>query len=436
MKVQKHYIKFDFTKLVDNELINTSSFINNDPKLSSDMNDFLSFYTKNSSIPFYYFTWEEVDHIDQYMSDYYLMLEDALNNIFNKDTLMYQTINKFFDCDMIRLHGKVFTEYAKYTFNNNHRSIYGRFDVAYDPKGRIKGVYEFNGDTPTMLYESTVLQDNFTIQVTGSNESQLNEWYGRVSSIIDRSVKNVVAVCNTRFVDDTATSEIMSQALSNLSQNNNCSLIDINNLDYDHASIYKPWVISNSDIYLDTIFVLSPWEEMMVNFPEGFYNWDKWVDHVTFYEPAWKWFMSHKGMMAYVTHLLESDSAFYNKWGHLNTLRTYLTPDKFIESKMDYVSKPVIGRMSMNIEIHEYNSDSQNYNNIKTDGTYNDVPKVYQEYCSPGISDFGNNFILGIWTSPKVPNSSNTSISNISIREFDNSILSLSNERFVPHIIN
>ena len=431
MKNSKQSVEFDVSSLVEHELPFMRAYYLEQNELKNDLEDLFSHHTNNkSSTTFYHFTQKEADHIHHVVTEYSCMMESALRKLFSSshfDVL----VEEFFDCEMIRKHGRMFSEYARHTWNEGHPSLYGRYDIVYDPKTEsVRGVYEFNGDTPVMLFESTVLQHMFSTHVTGDVDTQFNDWWDRFQV---RVGSNVAVFCDTNFVEDTTTCELMAQALEKVVSHGHCSLLDLKHLDFDHLNISKPWVVRDTDMYLDNVFVLSPWEEMIMNFPQGFQNWHRWVDNVKFHEPAWRWFMSHKGMMAYITYLLENNLEFRHRWGHLPVLKTYYSPVKFISSGSKYVSKPVVGRLSMNISIHEPNGSVETL----SEGPYSGEQMVYQEYMEPGVNDYGSNFILGAWLSPRTPSKSTIpDVSAICVREFESKILKISNERFAPHILD
>ncbi|RYE13603.1 MAG: glutathionylspermidine synthase family protein, partial [Sphingobacteriales bacterium] len=64
-----------------------------------------------------------------------------------------------------------FIPYIEKTWNEEHPSIYGRFDLCYK-KGKIK-MLEFNADTPTSLYEAGLVQW-FWLQDVAKDKDQFN----------------------------------------------------------------------------------------------------------------------------------------------------------------------------------------------------------------------------------------------------------------------
>jgi glutathionylspermidine synthase len=419
MKAVYKDIQFNFDQCVAEEVPYMAAFYGNG-KAKADMQDLLSFPTKHSAqMPFYTISERAAVQVCVDFNNFYEMMIEALRLAFADEHLLYH----FFDCNFLRKHGAQFVPYARATFNRKHPSIYGRFDAAYDPEtDRLKGVYEFNGDTPVMLFESVNLQARYSATL---GEDQCNEWWLDAMNFFEHNYKNMAVVCDTRFVEDMATSDTLAQALSAARPDRNVHFLDFAELEFDHANIYKPWVGKGSDKYYDGIFILSPWEEMIENFPAMLANWERWIDNVHLFEPAWRWFLSNKGMMALCTHLMETDEGFAARWAHVPLIPTYLTQSQLRGQR--HVGKPKIGRLSNNIVI--YGTDGEPESN--TGGFYTGEACVYQKYVSPGKVEGRNNFIMGMWMAP----GKNSFATTLCMREFDFEVLSIANERYIPHIV-
>ncbi|MGY6271901.1 glutathionylspermidine synthase family protein [Achromobacter denitrificans] len=400
--------------------------------LRQDVTDLFSFFTSNQqSMPFYTIKDANYDSLRDTFTDAYAMYVAAAQRLFQTPADIYS----FFDCEMIREHGHNFIPYAEHTFNARGmigQTLYGRFDAAVDPETeRVTGIYEFNGDTPVMLCESINLQNRLTVSATGSSESQFNDWYFAVREMLKdqglRPQRQYAVVCATEQVEDLATCETLSQVIGEVAT---CQLLDLDDLGFEHSAPSKPFQVSATGTSLDGVFILLPWEDMVMTFPEAFKTWRSWANNVAVLEPAWRWFISNKGMLAYVTHLLETDADFKTAWGHVPHLPTYLSPKRFIDAGKPYVAKPMLGRLSSNIQIFDEGGSLKH----ESDGLYPDGPRVYQQYCAPGRVEGRNNFILGMWMAAKA-NARLATAATLCIREFDAPVLDLQNERFIPHIL-
>jgi glutathionylspermidine synthase len=428
-------IDFDLDKMVQEELPLMSTFHRDRDGIPNwDVQDLFAYFSEFSQeMPFYTLKAENAAKVGYTFEDAYHMLVDAADRVFRDRA----ALNVYFDCDFLRKHGRYFTDYAEFTFRSHGmpgQAIYGRFDAAMDPETEsVTGIYEFNGNTPVMLFESVNLQDHLTRQITGGSEAQYNSYYPWIQETLAAYGHgpdvNFAVVLDTNYVDDAATCETLAQIMGD---DRSVFFSDLDDISYEYQCRSKPWF--RGDQQLDAIFMLLPWEEAVEAWPEPFMDWEHWGRNVAFMEPAWRWFISHKGMLAYVTHLLETDDEFRAKWGHVPTLRTYLSADHFVSNGLPYVAKPVIGRLSSNVKIY----DEHNVLKSENGGNYAECPCVYQEFHAPGRVEGRNNFIVGMWMSPKTRSGSKThdaQAATFCIREFDAPLLQLQNERFIPHII-
>jgi glutathionylspermidine synthase len=412
MRVVKKAISFDMDKVLEEE----TPFIYTYYRGTVPVQELLEFPMLNkAAMPFYTVKESTTYKLNGQFEAYYQMMLAALKIAFNNPELL----NKYFDCEFLRKHGKRFIPYAKYTFSQNQPAIYGRYDACFDPENEeLVGIYEFNGDTPVMLFESVNLQDRFSFEL---GTDQYNNWWDISMERFKHGYRNVAVVCSTDYVDDMATSDTISQMFSYSRPERNVSLLDMKELDFDHANISKPFVAKDSEWPLDAVYILSPWEEMVENFPTMLDNWDRWADNVHIFEPAWRWFLAHKGMTALCTFLC-NDTEFRHK--HYQAYKVLIPTYLSKPFREKCVEKPVVGRLSNNIRI--WNANGQLLSD--TGGFYSQDNSVFQLYCAPRKVEGRNNFILGMWMS-------GSHSASMCAREFDTEVLSVANERFVPHIV-
>ncbi len=440
MKAVYKKINFDMIQVMKEELPMTQYFYSEREDLAYDLKQYLEFPTNNQNeMPFYSLKASSADKVARTYQSVYNMLIEAVAKLFKEDD---EVIKYFFGKEFLNKH-PAFLDYAKYTFKEKHPALYGRFDSAMDPNtDEIKAIYEFNGDTPVMLFESVLLQNRFTHEVTGDGEAQFNEYYLDLSQFVAQmKIKQGFAVvCDTNYIEDTATCETFAQIFKEVSH---CFFEDIANFDYDHYEARhnggSPFFIGNDAI--SDVFLLKPWEEMVEEHPELFKKWEEWKDVIKFYEPAWRWFMANKGIWAYVTHLFENKNPehedFRFKYKGLPVLPSYMSPETFIKKGIKYVAKPIIGRLSMNIRIIDPNDGVE----FESEGGYDETQCIYQEYHAPYKVEGRNNFIACCWMAPELnenygTNSLNALATTFCIREFDKPVLDIMNERFIPHLID
>lgn len=423
MQVVSKQITFDLEQVVAEEVPFLSTFYRWNGELNDDVQDLLAFPVANQkAMPFYTVKESTTYKLNNQFENYYAMMDAALKIAFNDKELLF----KFFDCEFMRKHGERFVPYAQATYQKKHRALYGRYDACFDPETEeLLGVYEFNGDTPVMLFESVNLQARFSEEL---GTDQYNNWWDIFCEEFQYGLKNVAVACGTSYVEDMATCETVAQAFQSARCDRNVSFLDLKELDFDHSNIKKPWIAKGSDKPLDGIYVLSPWEEMIETFPAMLDHWERWIDNVELFEPAWRWFFAHKGMTALCWHLLKTDSSFLQVHRGVKIIPTWLESDikagPHNLGPVKLVEKPVVGRLSNNIKIWDENGHLE----CDTGGYYSDENTVFQEYTPPRKVKGRNNFILGMWMCGKHS-------ASMCAREFDTEVLSISNERFIPHIV-
>ncbi|AXF53102.1 MAG: glutathionylspermidine synthase domain-containing [Caudoviricetes sp.] len=416
MQVVHKAINFDLEQVVAEEVPFLSTFYRDGAELNQDIKDLLAFPAANKdAMPFYTMKDSTTYRLNKQFEDYYQMMDYALAIAFHEPKLL----RKFFDCEFLREHGDRFIPYTEATFHKKHPALYGRFDACFDPESEeLKGVYEFNGDTPVMLFESVNLQQRFAEEL--GTDQYNNYWHIFIEEMRKQGYKNVAVACGTDYVEDMATCETLSQAFAEALPGASVKFLDLKELDFCENS-RTPFYAQGDDKPLDAVYILSPWEEMVSNFPQMLDNWEYWVDNVHLFEPAWRWFFAHKGMTALCTELMAVSKSFNEKFKDVKLIHAMLESE-FTPAIGKWVEKPVVGRLSNNIKIWnngELESD--------TGGYYTGENTIFQAYCPPGQVN-GKNFILGFWMCGKHS-------ASVCFREFDSEVLSISNERFVPHIV-
>lgn len=429
MQVVFKQIEFNLEDVVAQEVPFLSTFYRYQGELNQDVQDLLAFPVANqAAMPFYTIKDSTTYTLNEQFEAYYQMMIDALRIAMQDRAMM----DKFFDCSFWREHGDRFLPYAKATFERKHPALYGRYDACFDPETeQLKGIYEFNGDTPVMLFESVNLQARLSGQL--NTDQYNNYWEIFIETMRAKGYKNVAVACGTDYVEDMATCETLAQAFREALPHASVQFLDLKELDFDHLNISQPFVARGNETPLDAIYVLSPWEEMVSVFPAMLDHWERWIDRTHLFEPAWRWFLAHKGMTALCYELIQTHYEFRNKHqchGARVLIPTWLESEtrKYPTIRhQKLVQKPVIGRLSNNIKVWDVEGDEIVCQN-DTGGYYSEENTVFQKYMAPGKVEGRNNFILGMWMCGEHS-------ASLCAREFDTEVLSISNERWIPHIV-
>lgn len=425
--IERNLDALSVAQIIATELPYVHAFYPQTDRLHKDVQQWLDFFIQHKQhLPMYGMRESCADALMTQMTQYHAMLLAALRQILKLDV---ETVRQWFPCKASADPAFVaFFEYARHEFfrqtpyTMNSSTIYGRFDAVIEPEsGKLEGIYEFNGDTPVMLFESVNLQ-NLIATALGKGESQANDWWLLAQEhFAAYRDKNIAVVCDVGFIEDASTTETIAQLFESVGAQ--VYFTTLEGLNHSVLELEQPFMVDGVATRPDVIFMLLPWEEMWISGKDILAHWPNWNNTVQFLEPAWRWFMSHKGLFAWVTHLLDEDSGFKERWQHLPHLHTTLSPDYFVQAGLDYVSKPAIGRLSQNIRIHQGNTVSQ-----QTGGQYQDESRVYQQYLPPHQVHGRPNFILGGWLSGQ-------RVSTLCFREFDGPVLDLKNERFIAHLL-
>lgn len=299
---------------------------------------------------------------------------------------------------------------VRHAWNNSDTgfwSLYGRFDLAYDGINPPK-MLEFNADTPTSLFEASIVQW-FWLKDYKPSADQFNsideklraawEWIHAQfhSSLYHFACLKVVKgnisalqlredITNTAYILDTAST------VKDLKYH----FTDIGNITWDGARFvdeYKKPV--------ETLFKLYPWEWMInevdiASFGKSTVNW---------IEPIWKMLWSNKALLPVLWQLYPN---------HPNLLVAYFEP-----RSTTYIKKPKLSREGANIEVVQHGQVV-----LSTGGDYGKEGFVYQDIAN--IPDMDGNYpIIGSWIIGGEP-------AGMGIRE-SNSIITDNTSRFVPH---
>lgn len=286
------------------------------------------------------------------------------------------------------------------SWDQDHPSLYGRFDLAWNGEGSPK-LLEFNADTPTALIEASVVQWHWledvkpkTDQFNSLHEKLIAQWQWLKR---EHGYDEVHFAC----VED--------------------SDEDAGNLDYlrdtaMQAGVLAPWLtieeigwaeaelafVDTDHQKIDCLFKLYPWEWLIA---------DEFGAHLRktpmrLIEPAWKMVLSNKGLLPILWEL-------YPK-------HPLLLPAAFERHKVlgDFVRKPLLSREGANIEIHRGGEI------LRAEGSYGEEGYIYQQYTP--IANFDGNFVtIGSWIIGDEP-------AGMGLRE-DASEITMNTSRFVPH---
>lgn len=297
-----------------------------------------------------------------------------------------------------------FVPQVEKSWNEDHPSIYGRFDLAFRD-GQIK-LLEFNADTPTSLYEAGIVQW-YWLQDFNKGKDQFNSIHEKLIGYWSYLKQYLYAAplhftCIKRNLEDLTTTEYLRDCA--IQAGIDTKLVFIDDIGWEAAT--KEFLDMEEQRILN-IFKLYPWE-WLVHDPFGRHipedrNRALWI------EPAWRMILSNKAILPVLWHLYPQ---------HPLLLKTYYDQGDL----KDFVKKPVLSREGANIEIVQDGISLQ-----KTGGDYGAEGYVYQEHFALPLYE-GNYAVLGSWVIGQEP-------AGMGIRESKQPVTD-NTSRFIPHFID
>ncbi|MCE5195061.1 MAG: glutathionylspermidine synthase family protein [Nitrospiraceae bacterium] len=338
----------------------------------------------------YEFESKEIDRIEAITEDMNNMCLNAVEHVIKNDLFHRLRINK------------EWAQFIKKSWERKDLTIYGRFDFSYDGKSEPK-LLEYNADTPTALYESSVIQW-FWLQDVFPKYDQFNSIHEKLEDVFLK-LKNKMGIfdklyftCVEHHKEDFVTTEYMRDVASQ--KGIATKQIYINDIGFSKETS-RFYDLDEEEIKY--LFKLYPWEWIVSDeFGDMVLN-----ETVNFFEPAWKMILSNKGIMAIMWEMYPE---------HPNLLPCYFESSKI---KDNYVRKPLLSREGANIKIFGKNISSE-----ETGGSYGKEGYVYQELKELPCFD-GNYPVIGSWMVDGQP-------AGIGIRE-DLTMITKDTSRFVPH---
>jgi glutathionylspermidine synthase len=318
------------------------------------------------------------------------------------DPMCLAAVQHVLDCDLLDkfLIPKEFHQYIRDSWEQDERSVYGRFDLAYDGTGSPK-LLEYNADTPTALLEAAViqwhwLQDGFphSTQFNSIHERLLEVWKLLANERPGRMLFASMAGCVEDYMTVSYLRDVAIQA--------GCDTAHVNVEDIGWDDRRGAFTDKEENPILNC-FKLYPWEWMErdqfgLHLPRSPCRW---------LEPPWKAILSNKAILPILWELYPRNP--------------YLLEASFEPlANGNYVQKPIFSREGANIQVFK-----QGKLLLATDGPY-DGPAIYQDVCPLPCFDGKHYACIGSWIV-------NGWACGIGIRE-DESMVTGNLSRFVPHM--
>jgi glutathionylspermidine synthase len=289
----------------------------------------------------------------------------------------------------------------KRSWEEEHPSIYGRFDLAYGG-GSLPKLLEFNADTPTMLLEAAVIQWQW-LQELHPKADQFNSIHevliARWKELKEgKYVKEPFFFASLNHVEDLMTATYLEDTARQAGLDTRS--IKMEDIGWDGSMWRAP-----DGTAIQSIFKLYPWEWMFKEeFGENLLTsvWTTWM------EPAWRMILSNKGILPILWELFPN---------HPNLLPAQFDNSRGLDG---WVRKPLHGREGEDVKVMMPNGERH-----KVEGRYSDQRMIYQQYTPLPCFD-GWHTLIGSWLIAEEP-------AGIGVRE-SNTPITVNASPFVPHL--
>lgn len=296
-----------------------------------------------------------------------------------------------------------FIPHIENSWNEDHASIYGRFDFAFKD-GSIK-LLEFNADTPTSIYEAGIIQwfwlqdfDKSKDQFNSIHEKLIEQWrYVKPYLYFD----TLYFTCIKGNLEDLTTTEYLRDCA--IQAGYKTQLIYIDDIGWDEAG---QQFVGMENEPIRNIFKLYPYE-WLIHEPFG-QNILRDTNQAFWIEPSWKMILSNKAILPILWEL--------NPYNPL-LLETYFEQ----RNLKSYAAKPLLSREGANIKLVK-----DGITLTETDGEYGEEGYIYQELFE--LPKYGDKYtLIGSWVIGQ-------QAAGIGIRE-SGGLITGNTSCFVPHLI-
>ena len=343
---------------------------------------------------YYEFSMAEVDTLEKATNDLWEISLNAVQYVIDN-----QLYHKFHIPEW-------FIPHIERSWNDDAPAIYGRFDFAF--KNGTPKLLEFNADTPTSLFESSVVQWEWLqdfdpdLDQFNSIHEKLIAYWSYLREYLHPGILHFTTAKDSS--EDLTTTEYLRDCA--IQAGIDTKFLFLDEIGWDTTF---PRFLDLEEEVIRNIFKLYPWEWLV---HEDFgKNIDKDRSQAFWIEPSWKMILSSKAILPILWRL---------NHGHENLLEAYFEDEKEMAGST-FARKPLLSREGANIQLV-----NQGKLLAETSGEYGDEGYIYQELCT--LPDFGGNYpLIGSWVVGQES-------AGIGIRESKN-LITDNLSRFVPHVI-
>lgn len=274
--------------------------------------------------------------------------------------------------------------------NDVHWHLYGRFDFAGGLDGKPIKLLEFNADTPTALFETSIVQWA-TLKLNGMEEShQFNNLHEGLVDNFKRLITMEEDVSSFEERYD-GWKILFSSVKGNIEEENTVRLLQsiATQAGYETEFAYADEVefdaeegVFFKEINYEYWFKLLPWEDIAIEEADLAMLMTQIMENqkAIFLNPAYTLMFQSKAFMAILWELYPN---------HPLLLETSFEPLEGVAQ----VEKKIFGREGANTIIVDENEEIV----AQTEGEYGEFPSIFQEYAQLPTNDKGESYQAGVF---------------------------------------
>ena len=279
----------------------------------------------------------------------------------------------------------------KLSWDDDDWHLYGRFDFAGGVDGKPIKLLEFNADTATSLFETSIIQWAL-LKSNGMDESaQFNNAFEMIGENFRRLITNDDGL--DKFDEYYNNERILFSSVRDLPEDEQTTRLlqriaieagfstDFTYMD-ETGFLPDEGVFNKDEDLTNFWFKLWPWEDIAADEPELLDLLTEIARKRTavFINPAYTLLFQSKGILK-ILHELYPDSPYL------------LAADDKPLANVKQVSKPLFGREGGNVSILDANGSTLE----SVDGPYDIHPMLYQEYAELATDEQGRSYQAGVF---------------------------------------
>lgn len=362
----------------------------------------------------YRFTLDQVEkQIEDPSTEIHAMVREAVDQIVRDESLMARMGIPQAHWDLVRQ-----------SWRNNDPELYGRLDLVWTGDASPVKLMEYNGDTPTSLYEAGSFQWDWLSDM--KNRGLLDAHSDQFNNMFDALSERFAAIMGQKTdihfasgkdnEEDYATVEYLAYAAREAGMQAHHTFLE------DVGVSTEGQFIDGENRVIGTLFKLYPWEDMF----QDSYGRHLASARCNFLEPAWKALVSNKAILPMLWKMFEN---------HPNLLASFFADETTADNPAfmravqaghfvhGTVEKPLFSREGASVTIADA---TDTVLEASENREYDHYPTIVQAYCPLPVFD-GWRPIIGAWIVGE-------KCVGMGLRE-DQNLITQDLSRFKPHFI-